>query len=80
MSQKQNYRSQTARLVHLETFPERWILMVSAFVLVLGGGAVSALGFVAWMVRLSWSQWPGGLVSDKTKKVEQLLIGIGEVL
>lgn len=54
--------------------------MVSAFVLVLGGGAVSALGFVAWMVRLSWSQWPGGLVSDKTKKVEQLLIGIGEVL
>jgi hypothetical protein len=47
VSQKQTYKSQKARLVQLEIFPELWTSMVYAFVLVLAGGAVSMLGFTA---------------------------------
>jgi hypothetical protein len=39
VSQKQSDRSQKARLVHLETFPELWTLTDSVFVSVLSGGS-----------------------------------------
>lgn len=40
-----NYRSQKARLVHLETFPELWVLMGWVFVFVFAGG-VCVLSFM----------------------------------
>ena len=40
VSQKQNYRSQKARLVPLEPFPELWTLMNEVFVFILAGVTV----------------------------------------
>lgn len=66
VSQKEDYRSQKARLEHLKTSPELWTLMDEFFVFVLADGAVYTLfyGLCGTSIMESVVLRSGGLIPE----------------